>query len=234
MRIIHKNGEIFKTKTKEEQDIILDNILNSNNCEGLDCTICPFYCKERECEMVWESKQYHTKKLKQNRECDCDWYITKYWMTIRKDIFEKLKYDIKPYSSGFWYSGFEKIVQDIFCSVIDYSDEIFTEEDNITKNIEIRDYFENRLVGFVYKGKMIAINNSEDTYIIDKQAHKEFIIDVISFQLDKEKYGYVDYSSEYVKVIDYCDEKEYLEIEDCKLVVKPKERHEYKIAKWEE
>lgn len=108
MRIIHKNGEIFKTKTKEEQDIILDNILNSNNCEGLDCTICPFYCKERECEMVWESKQYHTKKLKQNRECDCDWYITKYWMTIRKDIFEKLKYDIKPYSSGFWYSGFEK------------------------------------------------------------------------------------------------------------------------------
>lgn len=155
-------------------------------------------------------------------------------MTIRKDIFKKLKYDIKPYGSGFWYSGFEKIVQDIFGSVIDYSDEIFTEENDITKNIEIRDYFEDRLVGFMYKGKMIAINNSEDTYIIDKQAHKEFVMEVISMQLDKEKYGYVDYSSESVTVIDCCYEKEYLEIENFKLVVKQKERDEYKIAKWEE
>ena len=232
MIVVHESGKIFKTKTKEEKYKILDELSNTS-CENFNCKMCPFYANEVKCMLVEESKRYFIEELKNDINYNCDFYATNYSMTLSSSVLEKLKYKIIYSECGHWCRGFENMICDIF-NLTDYMwCTIFENENIITQNIEVRDYYNERLIALVYKGNIIAVTNTKDIYVTNKVNYSNFVIDVISFQLEKGEYGNnIYYTEEQVKVIDNLDENMYLEIEDNKIVEKHKDVYEMKIASY--
>lgn len=236
MIYVHELGKIFKTKTEEEKDKILDELLNTS-CENFDCEICPFYSSKVKCRVVDESKRYYIGKLKEDINYNCDFYATKYFMTMSSSVLEKLKYKIIHSECGYWCRGFENMICDIF-NLTDYMwkmEAFFGKESVITQNIEVRDYYNEKLIALVYKGVIIAVNNTEETYVLDKPNYNKFVIDVIAYQLENEEYGNnTFYEKEQIKVVDNLDEDMYLEIENNNIVERPKSIYELKLADYKE
>lgn len=234
MKIEIELGLEFLKLSNEEKMNSIDAVLNSDNCKGLNCIKCPFYCwygshtpSELNCRrsFLWkdiiDEKPYaiHTLEyMKREKAFNFakNLMIAHHYLEITEEQLNSLEY--KVLEEYFWPSIVVEAINHMTNFV--FHNEFSLEEIvNKSPEIEIREYYEDKLVSICFNGKVVAVNNTRDTYVIDEVLEKEFINFVFLKMMElascEDKYVKTEFRT--IQVIDFLSSDKGVAVIDNKI-----------------